>query len=262
MSQIQQEPSPPAEPPGPAMRPPAAADDDPLSHLHRMSTTAGLGSGEYVAINGTAVFAFIVGLASALCLFEEVVLLLVPLVGIVTAIVAINQITKSNGTQTGRALAVVGLVLSVAFGGWVVFRKATERSRQAADRAAIETLIKQYGEVVREGKFDQAYGLFSSRFAERVPPQTFADRMKFVHETPSYGKLESAGWNGLVEFDADPGSGAVGAVASIQLNFEKAPQIRQDAFFRKERGTWRIDNLPDLFPPPERQQQQPPPGAR
>src|SRR4051794_6354462 len=87
-------PDDPAEPAG--ATPPAG--DDPLAHLHRMSTTAGLGSGEYVAINGAAVFGFILGLASALCLFEETILLVIPLVGAITSIVALRQIAKSNGT--------------------------------------------------------------------------------------------------------------------------------------------------------------------
>src|SRR4051794_23567765 len=66
---------------------PAHAGPAPPAPPHRMSTTAGLGSGEYVAINGTAVFALILGFASLLCLFEETILLVIPLVGIVAAIV-------------------------------------------------------------------------------------------------------------------------------------------------------------------------------
>jgi hypothetical protein len=251
MTQTQQDPSQASKTAGAAA--PASADgggDDPLAHLHRMSTTAGLGSGEYVAINGAAVFALIVGIVSALCLFEETLFIVIPLVGVITAMVALRQIARSNGTQTGRGLAVIGLVLSIAFGGWMIYRKATERSRQSADRAAIESLIKQYGDTVRDGKFDQAYGLFSSRFAERVPLQTFTDRMRFVQEAPTYGKLKGATWNGLAEFETDPTTGAVNGIAAIMLEFEKAPRpIRQDAFFHKDRSEWRIENLPEMFPP-------------
>src|SRR5215212_4817149 len=90
---------------------PRAADDDPLAHLHKMSTTAGLGSGDYVAVNGTAVFALLVGLASALALMSEVLLIL-PLVAIVASVMAWQQIRNSNGTQTGKGLAIAAMVLA------------------------------------------------------------------------------------------------------------------------------------------------------
>jgi hypothetical protein len=248
MSQTQQDPATDPKRQQPASPDAGGAGDDPLAHLHHMSTTAGLGSGEYVAINPTAVFSLIVGLASALCLFEETILLFIPLIGVISAIAALRQIARSSGTQTGRALAVVGLVLSIGFGGWVIYRKATEQSRQSADRNAIHQVIRQYGELIRDGKFDQAYGLFSPRFTNRVPLQTFTDRMKFVQETPSYGKLKNADWNKLVEFENNTADGSVMAVASILLNFEKAPDIRQNAYFRKDAGEWRIEDLPDMFP--------------
>src|SRR5436190_20115121 len=98
MSQTQTDPTqtPPAAPPAAA-----AAGDDHLAHLHKMTTTAGLGSSDYVAVNGTAVFALLVGVASALALMSEVLLIL-PLVAIVAAFVALSQIRHSNGTQTGK----------------------------------------------------------------------------------------------------------------------------------------------------------------
>src|SRR5439155_24799091 len=114
MSQQQTQPDPPqVREASTTMSPPPSPPpvDDPLSHLHKMSTTAGLGSGEYVAINGTAIFALILGIVSALTLFEELVLLVVPLVGVVAAIVALRQISRSGGTQTGKGLATAGLVL-------------------------------------------------------------------------------------------------------------------------------------------------------
>src|SRR5213596_2432440 len=110
MSQTQTDPSqsPPGQPP----------DDDPLAHLHKMSTTAGLGSGDYVAVNGAAVFALLLGLASALALLDEL-LLVIPLTGIIIAMVARRQIRQSNGTQTGRGLVALGVLLMLVFGGYV-----------------------------------------------------------------------------------------------------------------------------------------------
>src|SRR3954452_14484400 len=91
----------------------AAPDDDPLARLHKMSTTAGLGTTDYVAINPTAVVAIFLGFASLLALLDNL-LLAIPVVAIICSIWALMQIAKSGGTQSGRSLAVAGLLL--AFG--------------------------------------------------------------------------------------------------------------------------------------------------
>ena len=83
-----------------------------------MSTTAGLGSGDYVAINGAAIASILIGVGSAIVLFDSKMLLVVPLAGIVCAILAWVQISQSNGTQTGRAVAAIGMLLSLGFGGF------------------------------------------------------------------------------------------------------------------------------------------------
>src|SRR5262245_42402152 len=98
--------------------------DDPLAHLHKMSTTAGLGSGDYVAVNGTAVFALILGLFSFLAFFSEM-LLIVPLAAVVVSIIAFRQINRSSGTQTGRWIVVIALLAALVGGGFVVARSAT-----------------------------------------------------------------------------------------------------------------------------------------
>src|SRR5688500_6062526 len=112
----------------PQNRADSSTGDDPLSHLHKMSTTAGLGSTEYVAINAPSVFALIFGLASVMAIFDNI-LLIIPLAGLVCAILALRQISQSNGTQTGRGLAIGGLLLSLAFGGYVVANQLTEATR-------------------------------------------------------------------------------------------------------------------------------------
>src|SRR5258707_10382788 len=72
-----------------------------LSQLHKMSTTAGITNLDYVAVNHTAIVAALLGLASALAFFGWL-LLVVPVVGIVFAVLAIRQINDSSGTQTGK----------------------------------------------------------------------------------------------------------------------------------------------------------------
>src|SRR5436309_1709781 len=85
---------------------------DPLASLHKMSTTAGLGSEDYVAINAVSIATLLLGLASGLAL-PFTVLLILPLAGIVCGVLALRQIHGSNGTQSGRAFAIIGLLFSL-----------------------------------------------------------------------------------------------------------------------------------------------------
>src|SRR5687768_15951322 len=90
----------------------AAPPADPLARLHHMSNTAGITSQEYVAINLPSVFSTLLGLASlAVLVFHQWVLLVIPLAAIAFGVAALRQIRDSNGTQTGRAFAWVGIVL-------------------------------------------------------------------------------------------------------------------------------------------------------
>jgi hypothetical protein len=71
---------------------------DPLARLKKMSTTAGIGYGqEYVAVNPVAVAALLLGVGSLLVFLHDV-LLLIPLAGVVCAVIAWRQISNSNGT--------------------------------------------------------------------------------------------------------------------------------------------------------------------
>src|SRR5438270_13041568 len=87
---------------------PAPADEH-FAHLHKMSTTAGLGSGDYVAVNIPSVIAILLGIGSSLCLLDPY-FLVVPLAGVICSIMALVQIQRSNKTQTGTLLAIGGLV--------------------------------------------------------------------------------------------------------------------------------------------------------
>src|SRR5687768_2615927 len=90
--------------------------DDPIASLHRMSTTAGVGSQEYVAINNVAIVAAILGLCTALGFLGPFFLIL-GLAGVICGFVALKEIRNSNGTQSGKLLAWLGVFLSVALAG-------------------------------------------------------------------------------------------------------------------------------------------------
>jgi hypothetical protein len=227
----------------------APVEDDPLAHLHKMSTTAGLGIGEYVAVNGTAVFALLLGLASALALLESL-LLVIPLAGIVISIIALRQIYHSNGTQTGTGLVVLGLVLMLGFGGYVLTQTLTEGMRTRADRDAISAMADRFAGHVKAKEYDQAYQLFSTRFRQSVTPEAFRDRIDILNTTPLYGKLQGAR-TGRMQFQTDEATGAKSAVFRLFLDFEKTPErpFADDLLLRKEENQWRIETFTSLFPP-------------
>jgi hypothetical protein len=222
-----------------------AGDDDPLSHLHKMSTTAGLGSGEYVAVNGPAVFAVLLGLASALSLLDEV-LLVVPLTAIVVSIIAWRQINQSNGTQTGKGLVALALALSLGFGGFVVAKETTRGMRTRADREAINRAVIDFGEKIKANDLAGAYAMFSDRFHQQVNAESFNRQMAMLHESEIFGKIKDAQWNGLVDFQAEPSSGNHYAITKLKVNLDKTT-IDVDAVMRKEGAQWLFDSMPTFF---------------
>src|SRR5207237_7613213 len=119
-----------------------AVADAHLAQLHRMSTTAGVTNVGYVAVNHTAIVAVLLGLASALAFFGWL-LLIVPVVGIIFAIFAVRQINDSSGTQTGKGLAYVGLLLCLLLGGSAIALRAMQLAGVRADDAAFASTLAE-----------------------------------------------------------------------------------------------------------------------
>jgi len=228
----------------------AGGADDPLTHLHKMSRTAGLGSTDYVAINAPSVLAVILGLASALAIVDKI-LLIVPIAGVICSIVAMYQIGRSAGTQTGKGLAVVGLLLSLGFVGFVGYQSYAAARQAKADRDAIEAMLVQLTGNLQKNEINEAYALFSPRFTERVQLPQFTNQMKFVQDG-SLGKIQTITTNGLYDFSVDPGTGIRRGAVILIMKFDKSPDpARLDAAFRNVGGQWKIENIPALFPAPQ-----------
>ncbi|HEX8523119.1 MAG TPA: DUF4190 domain-containing protein [Tepidisphaeraceae bacterium] len=240
MSQLQQDQS-----SAPANPPP---NDDPLARLHKMSTTAGLGSTDYVAVNPTAIFAVIVGLASAFTLFEEPILLIIPLVGAIASIVAFRQIARSNGTQTGKGLAMIALLLCIGFGSLVAARAAISGSREKQNKAALDTTIRKLSDVLVKKDFAAAYQMFDERFRTRVTQQVFQDTMQGWLYNNFYGDLKAITWRHLAEFQVDDTTGTELAACNLIFNYTQAGEVRQDAIFRKINNQWTLEDIPSFFP--------------
>ena len=239
-------PSPPAD------RPDSAGDDgpDPLASLHKMSTTAGITSQEYVAINIPSVLALLVGLASVLATLSPV-LLLVPVVGVVVGVVALSQIRASNGTQTGRGFAWLGILLSLGIGTFVLVGAMIEHGRTAADRREIVRQIEELGRLVAARDYDKAYSMFGDRFRTRVNRTTFDAVWDQHHAVPELGKITGMEWNRTsIYFEDELSSGTRVATAYAWVNFEKPSKerARHPLQFRKAGGAWVIDDAPQIFP--------------
>jgi hypothetical protein len=240
---------------------PVPGDDagpDPLASLHKMSTTAGISSQEYVAINIPSVLALILGLASVLAVLHWI-LLLVPVAGIVVGFISLSQIRASNGTQTGRALAWLGIVLSLALGTFKLAREGIEYSSSAADRNAIVQQIAELGRHVSARDYDKAYAMFGPRFQARITRPAFEGVWEQAQSYPQLGRILSMEWNQTsIYFQSDPGSGTKVATAYAWVKFEKSKDLaRHPLVFRKTGGKWIIEDATQLFPS-ERRRPTPP----
>ena len=222
---------------------------DPLAKLYHMSTTAGVGTQEYVAINSTAIAALILGFGSVLALLHPV-LLVIPIAAAVCAVFAFIQIRDSNGTQTGRALAGIGLLLAVAFGGGKGAYDIFDRVRTRGDEQQISQLIDQFGQAVVAGNYDQAYDLFTERFRNRVDRITFESTFKRLQQMSDSGPLEKVTWNQEhMAFErGDDTRKSAAAMTFMRWRQQPAPGSRVLFNFLTEGGRWRINDIATIFP--------------
>ena len=241
----------PAAPGRPAS--PDAGGPDPLASLHKMSTTAGITSQEYVAINITSIVALFLGLATVLAAITPI-LLFIPVVAIVVSLVALSQIRASNGTQTGRGFAWLGILFSLAIGGFVLARAGVEQAQTRADREAVVGQIEELGRHVAAGDYAKAYAMFSDRFHARVNRATFDAVWEQSQKVPQLGRITSMQWNQTsIYFENDPATGNRAATAYAWVTFEKsADKARHPLVFRKSGGKWTIEDATQLFPPERR----------
>ncbi|HRK31184.1 MAG TPA: DUF4190 domain-containing protein [Tepidisphaeraceae bacterium] len=218
---------------------------DALSSLYRMSKTAGLATSEYQAVNVASVVAMVLGLASYLATFDAV-LLIIPVAGLVTGVIGLYQVARSNGTQTGAWMAILGIVLSLASGAWAGTARYREASRTAADRAALVKLVDDLWENVRSDKLELAYGLFSESFRQRVTRAQFDQPWNSLKGPYALKEISS---NGLFVFESDPATGLRAASGQIIVRFEdsRLQGDRPSIIFTYRNGRWAIENLPTYY---------------
>jgi len=225
------------------------ADADPFLQLHKMSTTAGLGSADYVAINGTSLAAILLGIVSAFMLLNSAVLLVFPLAGLFCGLLAFRQINHSNGTQTGRGLATIGLLLSLGFGGFYTVGQTIDAIRNRSDRNQVVALIQQFGQLISRNDYHSAYNLCDQRFQQRVTEANFIQRWKAAGGSALIGSITSMEWTQLLDFNDDPVTRDRLGTTMVMVHFAKVAGVdREGTVFRKIDGQWWIDDMPNMFP--------------
>src|SRR5205823_2030033 len=123
----------------------------------------------------------LLGIASALVLFGAYLLYLIPLAGVFCAVLAFRQVADSNGTQSGRILASVGLLLSLGFGGFMIARESYESVRNRADEKLIDGVLVQLDADVKADTYADAYQLCDDHFKQRIAQPLFEQRWKQVN---------------------------------------------------------------------------------
>jgi hypothetical protein len=249
MPEVQDQPAESTRPAAAAARPEGGDAPDPLARLKKMSTTAGIGYGqEYVAVNPVAVAALLLGVGSLLVFLHDV-LLVIPLAGVVCAVIAWRQIGNSNGTQTGRFMAAAGLGLSLCLGGGRLASKALGGWVNQNDKAEIRRLISELGGHLSREDYPAAYAMFTQRFKDRVTLQRFTDAYKDLNANPVGGGIKGMEWNGLVEFEDDSQTNSRIAYTMAFFSFRKVDEPgRQTVVLLKEGDRWQMDDLPTMFP--------------
>lgn len=234
----------------------ASSGVDPLASLYKMSTTAGLGSQDYVAVNVLSVVTLALGLASGLVLLDNI-LLIIPVVGVVIGILSLVQIRRSSGTQTGAAWAVIGLLLCLGLAGYKFGNEAVAAAKTYADESAIEQVVVDVGDFVKKPETtDKAYALFTDAFKARVSLDLFKSRWASFRSRELIGELTAIRSNGIVRVEVDPKTGTIQGVAGTISAYSKIPAgtgDRRNFFFIKDARGWRVEGIPDLFPDTSKQ---------
>jgi hypothetical protein len=218
-----------------------------IAQLHKMSPTAGVTNRGYVEVNHLAIVAVVLGIASLLALLD-IYLLAIPVAAIIFAVIAFAKIGDSNGTQTGRGLAIIGLALALLLGGGETVKEAMKQAAIREDEQQVSATLVHVGELIRDGKYDEAYALFDDHFHSYVKPELFKSNLISVQAPRSLGPLLSMDSNGIVKFET--ARGLPKAVTRAKIAFTKVPDERFDVELLKVGGKWRILSFPFFTEPP------------
>lgn len=237
---------------------PQSNTPDPIASLHRMSTTAGVATSDYVAINSLAIVTLVLGVATVLAI-AWMPLILVGLAGIVCGVMAIRQINRSNGTQTGKGLAMMGMLLSVVLAGSAVGLSWAKEAALNPDRQAINEMVARFGQLIAKRDYAGAYDLFDAEFKTGSEvlrgyslPEFEAMFKPLQEQDNETGPLIEARGNDMFSFLSLP-DGTRLASTNVIFRFEKdvadprtIARVQFD-FRRQPDGTWKIMGIPQIL---------------
>lgn len=230
---------------------PQASSTDPrpggIAGLRRMSTTAGVGLGEYRAVNPLAVTSVVLGVLGIAAQLHPLALVL-PAVGLVLGVVAVLQVRASHGTQAGLWLAVGGMVLCLAIGGFFGAKLLDERGDAERYRGEIAGMFEALGVALAAGDYEAAYEFTSESFQESVTPEQFANVAGLFprivrDDEPVFGQYVSARPSQRVKVTLDPQTNRPYAETELIFTFETGEQDRQRVELVRVPAGWRISEF-------------------
>ena len=229
--------------------PPAAGPRSGIDRLTKMSTTAGLGSGDYAAVNTLAVAALAAAVVGALAALLSGVLIVIPVVALVVAAVALRQIRDSNGTQAGRRLALLAVLVSVGVLGYVIGAWALNEVRTRPDRQQILAVVAEFDKAMAAKDHGAAYQLTTPAFRRRVAEPVWRETFATFEAVPEFGGVAGAAWNGVpIIFEQDPESQLRQAAINVLFKYRKGGEpTRVTMGFTHADGKWLINDMPMLF---------------
>lgn len=120
----------------------------------------------YRSISVMALVSLLLGITAPLCVMAPLLFVL-PIAGIVLALLALRNIATSDGTLIGRTAALIGLALSIASICMTVARAkvSEEMLSQQARATAMEWI-----ELLQAGNTDEAFEMTSARRKSPPPP--------------------------------------------------------------------------------------------
>ena len=225
-------------------QPPTGEALDHLAHLRKMTATAGVALGEYRAVNVLAVTSLVLGVASWMSLLHPLLFLL-PIGGVCLALIAVMQIRRSNGTQSGRALAAIGLLLALGLGGWALASNLASHSSAERHRDEIRTMLNGFGTALAAADYETAYTFTSANFRREIDLDRFRSEMSL--EVERLGGIRGTSTNELARVTQDA-AGVATAEAILLVDVGFAEPLRQEINLVHEEGGWRIQEFQVWFP--------------
>ena len=237
--------------PTPNATTPATTPATGIAGLRRMSTTAGVGAvggREYRSVNPLAVASVVLAVLGVAASIHPLALLL-PALGLVAAAIGIVQVRRSNGTQTGTVLAMIGLVLALGMLGFFGVRYALGVAEEASYREEIAADLQAFGDALAAEDYATARNYLSATMQQQVTPDEFIDVVARYPRTVDpdgnlvFGNFASAEPGPRVVVRRDPQTGRPSADAELILKFATGREDRQSVQLIRLPGGWRITDL-------------------